>query len=396
MIQGHFPHPTELPVAVQFNPAFFVRSETFIYHYLNHMKQFLPVCLAWKLENLEHFSFPDENLYALQLKRFSPRWVYYGLLKRLIKRNLYFESILKKRNSRLIHAHFGHNGVQALKLKQNLDIPLVTTFYGADLSQRDVIVPLKEEYRKLFIQGDLFLVEGPHMKTVLQTLGCPGNKIAIQRIAVPFSKINFRPRQPKGDQTVKLIFCGRFTEKKGLFIALEAIKQLRLHYDRFTFCLIGDGHLKSRIKGYIQEHGMQDYVEMPGFLTYSEYLQRLESADIFVHPSITAEDGDSEGGAPTTILEAQAMGLPVISTFHADIPNVVLPNQSALLSPERDAAALTENIRHLLENQDLWETMGKTGRDFVEQYHDIKKETPQLEEKYRNIIDKRREVKALE
>jgi colanic acid/amylovoran biosynthesis glycosyltransferase len=123
-------------------------------------------------------------------------------------------------------------------------------------------------------------------------------------------------------------------------------------------------------------------------LNYREYLKRVEEADIFLHPSVTASDGDSEGGAPTTILEAQAMGLPVIATEHADIPNVVVPDRSALLSAERDVNGLARNILFLLENQQLWSRMGKTGREFVEQYHDIKKEVLNLEEKYRQVLEK--------
>jgi colanic acid/amylovoran biosynthesis glycosyltransferase len=112
----------------------------------------------------------------------------------------------------------------------------------------------------------------------------------------------------------------------------------------------------------------------------------MSLADIFIHPSVTSESGDSEGGAPTVILEAQAMGLPVVSTTHADIPNIVQPQKSALLSRERDLPGLVSNILSILENQDQWAAMGEAGRAFVEQYHDIKKEVVSLEQKYSALL----------
>ena len=108
----------------------------------------------------------------------------------------------------------------------------------------------------------------------------------------------------------------------------------------------------------------------------------MDSADIFIHPSVTAESGDSEGGAPTTILEAQACGLPILSTTHADIPNVVVPEKSALLSPERDTDSLEKNLITLLNEQERWAEMGQLGRQFIEKYHDITKEVKGLERLY--------------
>jgi colanic acid/amylovoran biosynthesis glycosyltransferase len=251
-------------VAAHFSGAFFVRSETFIYHYLSHLKTFRPICLAWRLENLEdkNFFFPSQDIYSLQLKRGSARWFYYGILKRMSGRNLYFERILKKRNARLLHAHFGHNGVQALKVKKKVKIPLVTTFYGADISKKEMIELLKKQYKKLFARGEMFLVEGEHMKSTLHGLGCPLEKIHIQRIAVPVETIPFKERKPKGKKTIQILFCGRFTEKKGLIYALEAVKKVyrEHHCTNIRFCMIGDGELKEQIETFIDKHNMKDYV----------------------------------------------------------------------------------------------------------------------------------------
>jgi colanic acid/amylovoran biosynthesis glycosyltransferase len=377
-----------IPVAAHFSRTFFAKSETFIYNYVSHLRGFTPICLGWELANRDSFPMPDGSLYCLQLKRFSPRWIYNGILKRMSGGDPYFESVLRKRKARLLHAHFGHNGVYALKVSRKLNIPQITTFYGMDLSNRQMVAELESDYREMFRHGVLFLVEGAHMKEKLAQLGCPPEKIKIQRIAIPVEKITFRPRNAKkASEPAIFIFGGRFAEKKGLIFALEAMRIAREKRQDFEFRIIGAGRLEDEIRAMISRRSMESYVKLLGFLDYSRYLQEMEGADVFIHPSVTAADGDSEGGAPTTILEAQAMGMPIVSTLHADIPNVVVPGQSALLAPERDAVALAEHVLYLLENRDTWLPMGEAGRKFIEEKHDIRIEVVNLERHYNSALE---------
>jgi len=374
-------------VVAHINHTFFAGSETFIYHYISNLQHFHPICLCWGLANLKQFPFPQDDMYSLALKRYTLKWLFYGGLKKIFNRDFRAEKIIKGHKARLIHAHFGPFGVYAINLKKVLGIPLITSFYGFDISQLPQKKEWIERYKILFQESNLFFVEGPYMKSQLVVLGCPEKKIQIQRIAIPLDKIPFRPRKPKAaDEKVILIFAGRFVEKKGLLYALAASRMVYEKYKNFEFRIIGDGRLKPAIEKFIKNNRMVDYVKLLGFLTYENYLKEMQQADIFIHPSITASDGDSEGGAPTTILEAQAMGMPVVTTYHADIPNIVVPNTSALLSNEKDMLSLSQNITYLLENQDIWGNMGSVGREFVYTYHDIRKEVNALEKKYNSLL----------
>jgi len=374
-------------VAAHIHHCFFEKSETFIHNVTANLRRFYPVFIAWDYRNLEQFPIPPADRFSLTHIPGSWRWLLQGSGRRLLGRELPAERFLKKRHARLLHAHFGHDGVWALRLKRALHLPLVTTFYGHDMSQAASLAGCEKGYRRLFAEGDLFLVEGPHMKKRLGEIGYPAEKIEIQRIAVPVAELSFRPRpaKKKGEKAV-IVFSGRFVEKKGLLIALQALREVRRTNADFEFLIIGDGPLKPEIERHVRDHEMSAYVRLLGFLSYRDYLEQMKTADLFLHPSVTAVDGDSEGGAPTTILEAQALGLPVLSTRHADIPNVVVPGVSALLSDEHDIPGLTVNIARLLKEQDSWVRMGESGRRHVEENHDVAREIPRLETRYAELI----------
>ena len=375
-------------------PLFLPKSETFIYNYLSNMPDFRHLCLAWHFANLSSFPMPREDLYRLSSARFTPPWLYYGLQRRYLGRDARAERIAEKliadRSVRLLHAHFGPSGVIARRIAAASRIPLVTTFYGYDVSMLPRSSRWRRWYRQLFADGDLFLVEGPYMKARLEDLGCPADKIRIQRIAIAVEAMTFRQRAPKKKgEKVSFIFSGRLIEKKGLIYALQALRRLRADYSNFTFSVIGDGPQRRMIARYVRDNGMGPFVELLGFLSYGDYLRQMQKSDIFFHPSVTAANGDSEGGAPTTILEAQAMGMPVISSYHADIPNVVAPGESALLCAERDWEALAQKAAYLMDNPEVWPRMGLHGRLFVEERHNIRKEAASLEDRYDLLIRQR-------
>ncbi|MDD5259271.1 MAG: glycosyltransferase [bacterium] len=379
-------------VVGHYNDVFYFKEETFIYNYVSNLKNYHPIYLAREFDNLDLFPISEKDRYNVPCsypRRYTWRWLKYGISRKYLGNNISNEEIvLKERGVKLIHAHFGPQGYFALKLRGKTGIPIITNFYGYDISELARQPEWVEKYKQLFDAGDLFLVEGEFMRSKLVELGCPENKAKIQRIAIPLDKITYIPRKPKNKgEKVVFIFAGRFVEKKGLIYALQAVNKVREAHNNFEFRIIGDGPLRPQIEEYIKANKLEGYVTLLGFRNYPEYIREMKQADIFVHPSVTAENGDSEGGAPTSILEAQAGGMPVISTEHADIPNIVVPGKSALLSKEKDIYALAKNMIYMLENQKLWEQMGRIGREFVEKYHNIKIEINELERKYAKVIE---------
>jgi colanic acid/amylovoran/stewartan biosynthesis glycosyltransferase WcaL/AmsK/CpsK len=383
----HPPAPTRRFTVAHVHHEFFPLSETFIYGQIRHLSRFRPVCLADRFVNLDAFPFPPADLFRCEAQRYTLSWLVDAAFRMLARRQLSVERILRRENVRLLHAHFGPSGVRALTYRRGMRLPLVTTFYGYDVSALARQDTWRRRYSRLFEEGDLFLAEGPFLKSRLVDLGCPERKILIQRIGIPVQEIAYRPRMPKpaGAKAVAL-FSGRFVEKKGLLVALEACAAVRKRNDGFELRIIGDGPLRNEVQNTVERLAMGTYVKLLGFLDYGDYLREMMAADLFLHPSLTARDGDSEGGAPTTILEAQAAGMPVVATTHADIPNVVLPDRSAVLAPEGDVAALAEHIALLIGEQERWASMGAAGRRFVEEHHDIRRLAESLEDRYEALL----------
>lgn len=373
-----------MPGVAHFHPEFLGRSETFIYRSLVALQRVRPVVFTRRLLYPEEFHFAPIVLYPPAPR--SP----WGLLdragRRLFRREPFLARQFRRHAVRLLHAHYGPMGWELLRVGEATGLPLVTTFYGYDMSMLPAQGDWAERYATLFTSGDLFLVEGPHMRTALIRLGCPAGKVRIQRIGINLALIPFRPRGPAVGRPARLLFCGRFAEKKGLPDALEALAAVRARHQQVELCVIGDGEERPRVEQLIVSRGLRDCVRLLGLQPYEVLRQELAVADILLAPSRTAANGDSEGGAPTILLEAQAAGLPVVATTHADIPYVVVAGKSGLLAPEGDSAALAECLKSLLETPERWAEMGRAGRRHVEQEHDVRTTAAGLEEAYLALI----------
>jgi|SRR3990167_3872823 len=107
-----------------------------------------------------------------------------------------------------------------IPIKRWLKLPLITTFYGFDVTQLSREYTWNNAYQRLFKEVNLFLVEGNNMRVPLISSGCPHEKIMLQHIGVDTEKINFLERTLPSSGKIVILFCGRFVEKKGLIYDL--------------------------------------------------------------------------------------------------------------------------------------------------------------------------------
>ena len=135
----------------------------------------------------------------------------------------------------------------------------------------------------------------------------------------------------------------------------------------------------------IERMGVERQIKLLGWKTHEDVKQLLEESHVMVAPSLTSDGGDQEG-IPNAIKEAMATGLPVISTFHSGIPELVADGVSGLLVPERDAASLADALAYLMSHPEVCKRMGKAGRMQVEQEFDTNSLNKKLEELYLGLM----------
>ena len=241
-------------------------------------------------------------------------------------------------------AHFGPAGVTAAKLRELGVIrgKIATIFHGIDISSREVLNHYTPEYQQLFRRGDLMLPISDLWAGRLQKMGCPREKIAVSRMGVDMTR--FSPRPVKAPATpLEIISVARLTEKKGLHVAIEACRQLKEQGVAFRYRILGIGPWERRLRTLIEQYQLEDVVEVPGFKPSHEVKAMLDDADVFLLPSVTGADGDMEG-IPVALMEAMAVGIPVVSTLHSGIPELVEADKSGWLVPENDARALAQRL----------------------------------------------------
>ena len=369
------------------------QPETYIWQYIHAHKNFYPVIIARRKVNLDQFPIPKGKLYSTSGKRLSYQWFLDNWYRRVLTRPLgYAERIIRQEGVEAIHAHFGTTGCEYLPLITLLNIPLITSFYGFDISVDNVLKRYKKKYRDLFEQGSRFLVEGPCMRDRLISIGCSGEKISILRISIDLKEYKFKSHLFDPDRPIKILFVGRFVEKKGLEYALRALSAIKNEFI-FEFRVIGGGELEEKLRQIAFTLGLSKEIKWLGIQPHDQVIKELSICDFLLQPSVTAKNGDTEGGAPTIILEAQACGVPIVSTYHADIPYITIQGESALLSEERDVDGLCANMRYFLSNPNIWEKMGKKGREHVEKNHSIKNQIFNLENVYTECITEKLNIR---
>jgi colanic acid/amylovoran biosynthesis glycosyltransferase len=162
----------------------------------------------------------------------------------------------------------------------------------------------------------------------------------------------------------------RLVPKKGIEHALRAVALLAGEHPGLRYTIVGDGPLRSELESLARALGVADVGRVAGWRTQPDVLALARAADVLLAPSVTAPDGDAEG-TPVAILEAAALGLPVVASRHSGIPDVVSEGESAILVDEADARALADAIARLRDPA-LRRRMGEAGRAFVERRHDIR------------------------
>jgi colanic acid/amylovoran biosynthesis glycosyltransferase len=365
-------------------------TENWLYHLLDHTNGVRHVIYCERylpgLFDNQKFSFiPLPYIYEPDFGN-----SFFGKIGRFLFKNIlqfsgktkqqFFTRHLERENADLIHIHFGTMAsvYEARLLKSK--IPFVVSFYGYDYNP-------KYNYKKIFQYATALICEGKAAKKQLIDLGCPEKKISIVPLGIiPSENIPLKNKLPGH---LNLVQIASFTEKKGHIYTVQAVEKLLSFCPNITLTLIGpDSILKRQMADYIRKNKLETSIQIKDAVSPAYLNKELLQYDVFIHPSVTASTGDNEGGAPVVLLNAQNCGLPVISTFHKDIPDYVIHEQTGLLSTEKNVVELVNNIvtfYNMLPNYYL-KYCGNAKKHVFNNY-DIKNSSIILSRLYKKIVN---------
>lgn len=274
-----------------------------------------------------------------------------------------FAQSLKAHHIDVVLAEYGTTGAEITDACKYAKIPLIAHFHGRDSSDYNVLKSYREKYQRMFDYASSVIAVSHEMEKRLMALGCPKDKL-VYAPCVPedsFFKEEALLTKPQ------FVFVGRFTEKKAPYAVLLAFKRVVDEYANAKLLMIGDGDLFNSTKNMAKILELSNNVEFLGTQSSDKIIETMKESLAYVQHSIITDEGDMEG-TPVAVMEASAMGLPVISTFHAGIPDVVVDGETGLLCKELDVDKMASDMLRLLKDKDFAVKLGRNGKQRMKKY----------------------------
>jgi colanic acid/amylovoran biosynthesis glycosyltransferase len=330
-------------------------NQGFMYNQIVNLDQYRPIVIG---------PYPNSNNVFFKFKD------YYNLneIKDL-------GAFFKEQNVVAIHAHQGKHALDILPAAKEHDIPLIVHFRGRDSStqtEKRFQTNIKR-YQNLIKHGASCFPVCGFFREELIKLGFSKDKIHVLYGGVDLDLYPFYPRSLPDEGEIRILSVARLVEKKGFITLLKAFHRIHQEYPRTTLHIIGAGQDEERIKIFIDKLQLNDSVFLRGPMDYNQISIELTKAHLFCLASETGEDGDVEG-IPNALKEAMASGLPVISTFHGGIPELIEHEKSGYLAPEKNDLKLAEGIKHFLDSPSLWNSYTTNARQVIEEKFDLNKQ----------------------
>jgi colanic acid/amylovoran biosynthesis glycosyltransferase len=281
----------------------------------------------------------------------------------------------KREKINCVLAEYGPTGVKLLNVCKHLNLPLIVHFHGYDASIDLIIEKNKKGYEALFSYACSVIVVSKAMERKLTFLGCSPEKLVYNTYGPDDTFFDVSPDFRKK----LLVGIGRFVDKKAPYYTILAFKEVLEKHPDAQLVIGGDGILFNTCLNLIDYLGIKDKVVLPGIIQSDQFRMYLQEARGFVQHSVTAENGDMEG-TPVAVLEASAAGLPVISTYHAGIPDVIIHEQTGLLTEEHNVQEMALHMMKILDDAAYARQLGAAGRSNIRNNFSMKRHLDILSE----------------
>jgi glycosyltransferase involved in cell wall biosynthesis len=289
----------------------------------------------------------------------------------------------------VVHVHFGVDAVHLWPVLQNLERPIIVTLHGYDIQVKTEwwesgaggAGNLRYHQQLVDIAQDpriFFIAVSQHIMGRALALGIPKSKIKVLHIGIDAHA--FAPSEiPFSERPMKVLFIGRLVEKKGAAFLIHAMQRVQAEHPAARLVLVGDGPLRTELERLSAQLGVN--AEFRGVLTPGEIRRELADTRVFCLPSITAENGDAEGFG-LVLLEAQACGVPVVTSAVGGVDEGMIEGQTGFGFAERDATALAHILTTTLGDAPLLTRLSRQARAFVEERMNLRRCNETLGELY--------------
>lgn len=384
------PNDTRAPRVIVFSPRLLPWSETFILEQTMAMKRWQPTLVGERavkdglcLKTAAHLLLcPSPN----RMKR-----AWYTLCKRLGLAHPPSLRRLRKLQASLIHVHFGTAAVDYWPLIRKLRLPVVITLHGFDIQTRPEWWAsghgglwrrsYPRQLRKLGRQaGVAFIAVSEAIRAKAIELGLPADRIFVQHIGVDIS--TFLPgATPITERPRRALFAARLVEKKGARFLIDAFKRITPRMPDAELIIAGEGIECNALRSQAQDI---DSIRFAGRITPGALRELMHEARVVCCPSVTAANGDAEG-LPTILVEAQACGVPVITSAKDSDGEAVLHGVTGWCFAEGDVDALSGYLESSLSDQEACNTMGRMARQHVLEHFSLSACTQAMESLFDNL-----------
>ncbi len=379
----------ERPKVLVFRSRGLAASETFIRTQLRALQRWQGVLVAEQtvpgglpLEGLDvRWLSPRVPLALRRLRRRVPGWREGAFAADV--------ALLRAEGARLMHVHFGTDALEAAPLARALGLPMLVTLHGFDVHVHPkwwaaghggrLMRRYPERLRRIAAQpGVRFVAVSQAVREGAIAFGLPPERVDVSFIGVDLARV-VRGLLPMADRPRRVLFVGRLVEKKGADVLLRAMADPRLA--GVEALIVGDGPLDGALKAQARALGLRSSVRFAGALPHAQVLAEMAQARVYCLPAVTAANGDAEG-LNTTVIEAQAAGLPVVTSARGSTTEGLRDGFTGIALAEGDVAALADALVRLLDDDALAQRMADAGPAFAAERFDALRCTARLEALY--------------
>lgn len=279
------------------------------------------------------------------------------------------------------YLHFSHQAIRAKRKKIIKNV--VLTVWETIPFNHEGIWGRREMKAKVISGADRFIAVSKKAKKALLSEGAEDEKIAVIPPGIDLDVFTPFKRDEKNQLTV--LFSGRLVNEKGIYELIEAIRMLKSKYNgdqrKVKFVIIGEGEQKDDLLRLEIKYGIRSMITHKS-LEYSQMPREYQEADIFVAPSKRTKYWEEQFGM--SILEAQASGLPIITTDTGAIKENV--GENAIFVPEANGLALAKEIDNMVNNAKERLMMGKLARMRAETHFDVRIIAKKIENVYKELL----------